>query len=209
MTTASSLTTAYTYNSRDLVAAITKPSGQQATNTYDAAMRLAQSADNFATTNFSYDNNGRLIEAADNAYGQARQVTRTYDALGHLSSYTDESGNTIGYSYDSAGNLAQLTYPDGKQVSYTYDQNNRLTTVTDWASRQTSYAYDNNGRLVQTLYPDQTQETRSYDVSGKLTAIAHLDAQGNVIYSRTNTIAVRIIRSCCAEHHGYCLLLHQ
>ena len=108
--------------------------------------------------------------------------------MGHLSSYTDESGNTIGYVYDPAGNLAQLTYPDGKQVSYTYDQNNRPTTVTDWASRQTSYAYDNNGRLVQTLYPDQTQETRSYDVSGKLTTIAHVDPQGNVIYSCTNTI---------------------
>jgi YD repeat-containing protein len=123
-------------------------------------------------------------------------------------SAAETSGNAIGYAYDPGGNLAQLTYPDGKQVSYTYDQNNRLTTVTDWASRQTSYAYDNNGGLVQTLYPDRTQETRSYDVSGKLTTIAHLDAQGNVIYSCTNTIAVRIIRSRCAEHHGYCLLLH-
>ena len=52
VTTASNLTTAYIYNSRNLVATVTKPSGQQATNTYDAAMRLAQSADNFATTKF-------------------------------------------------------------------------------------------------------------------------------------------------------------
>ena len=52
VTTASNLATAYTYNSRDLIATVTKPAGQQATNTYDAAMRLAQSADNFATTKF-------------------------------------------------------------------------------------------------------------------------------------------------------------
>jgi len=183
VTTASSLTTLYGYNSRNLVATITKPSSQQTTNTYDAASRLVQLADPFATTAYSYDNNGRLTETDDNAYGQSRKTVRVYDSLGRLISYTDEAGNTIGYAYDQAGNLTQLTYPGGKAVSYSYDANNRLSTVTDWAARTTTYSYDDNGRLVQTTYPNNTQENRSYDLSGKLTRIQDLDPLGNAIYS--------------------------
>jgi YD repeat-containing protein len=121
VTTASSLATLYSYNSRNLVETITKPSGQQAINTYDAAFRLVQLADPFATTAYSYHNNGRLTETDDNAYGQSRKTVRVYDPLGRLISYTDEAQNTIGYTYDQAGNLTQLTYPDGKVVSYSYD----------------------------------------------------------------------------------------
>ena len=51
-----------TYNPRNLIETITKPSGQQATNTYDAAMRLTHLVDAYGTTAYYYDANGRLIE---------------------------------------------------------------------------------------------------------------------------------------------------
>jgi len=190
VTTASSLATLYGYNSRNLVATITKPSSQQTTNTYDAASHLVQLADPFATTAYNYDNDGRLTETDDNAYGQSRKTVRVYDSLGRLISYSDEAGNTISYGYDQAGNLTQLTYPGGKVVSYGYDANNRLSTVTDWAARTTTYSYDDNGRLVQTVYPNNTQENRSYDLSGKLTRIQDLDPSGNVIYSSVEQLDV-------------------
>jgi len=154
------------------------------------SLRLVQLADPFATTAYNYDNNGRLTETDDNAYGQSRTTVRIYDALGRLTSYTDEAGNTIGYAYDQAGNLTQLTYPGGKVVSYSYDANNRLSTVTDWAARTTTYSYDDNGRLVQTIYPNNTQQTRSYDLSGKLTRLQDLDPSGNVIYSALEQLDV-------------------
>lgn len=188
VTTASTLQTTYNYNSRNLVQTVTTPSGNVTTNTYDAASRLAQLADGFATTSYQYDQASRIIEVDDNGYGASRQVTKSYDALGRLTSYADDYGNTIGYSYDAAGNLTQLTYPDGKTVSYTYDANNRLETVTDWASRVTTYTYDDNGRLVDTAFPNGTSEARTYDASGKLTQIQDQDTQGNVIYSSTAQI---------------------
>lgn len=179
--------TQYTYNSRNLVETITRPSGQQATNIYDPALRLSQVIDSYATTVYQYDPNGRLIETNDNANGGAT-TTRAYDSLGRLTGYTDEAGNTIGYGYDPAGNLVRLTYPDGKVVTYNYDQNNRLITVTDWAGRITTYTYDDNGRLVTTAFPNQTQETRTYDASGKLTGIQHPDPSGDLIYGCTYQI---------------------
>jgi RHS repeat-associated protein len=186
--TANNLTTTYTHNSRNLVETISKPSGQQTTNLYDPALRLSQVSDSFATTTYQYDNNGRLIETDDDAYGRARKARRVYDSLGRLTSYTDEAGNTIGYAYDQAGNLTRLTYPGGRTVTYTYDQNNRLLTVTDWASRLTTYSYDDNGRLVNAAFPNGTNEARTYDVSGKLTQIRDQDARGNIIYSSTAQI---------------------
>jgi YD repeat-containing protein len=131
-----------------------------------------------------------LTETDDNAYGQSRKTVRLYDPLGRLITYTDEAGNTIGYAYDQAGDLTQLTYPDGKVVCYSYDANNRLFTVTDWASRTTTYSYDDKGRLVRTIYPNNTQESRSYDLSGKLTRIQELDPSGNVIYSSVHQLDV-------------------
>jgi len=187
VTTANGLSTQYTYNSRNLLETVTRPSGQKTTNTYDAALRLCKVVDSYATTVFNYDANGRLVETDDTSNGGAK-TTRSYDALGHLSSYTDEGGNTIGYAYDKVGNLVQLTYPGGQTVSYTYDQNNRLLTVTDWASRVTTYSYDDNGRLVLTTYANGTSESRTYDVSGKLTGITTQDSSGNVLYSCANTI---------------------
>ena len=130
---------------------------------------------------------GQLVQATDNANGQNRQVDKTYDPLGRLTSHTDEAGNTIGYAYEPAGNLITITYADGRAINYGYDQNNRLSSVTDWAGRVTSYQYDNNGRLVLTSRPDGTQETRSCDPSGMLTSINDTAPWG-AIYADSITI---------------------
>jgi len=50
----------------------------------------------------------------------ANTITRTYDALNRVKTYTDAKGNTIGYAYDEFGNLTKLTYPNGKTVTYTF-----------------------------------------------------------------------------------------
>jgi YD repeat-containing protein len=101
---------------------------EMATNTYDAAWRLSQVVDGYATTGYQYDNAGHLLETDDNAGGTSRKTMRTYDALGRLVAYTDELGDSFGCAYDMAGNLKALTYPGGKVISYSYDANNRLST---------------------------------------------------------------------------------
>jgi YD repeat-containing protein len=187
VTTASGLITSYSYNANNTVATVTKPSGQQVQNSYDKAARLIQQTDSSASTGFAYDKNSQLIQATDNAGGQNRQIAKSYDPLNRLASYTDEAGNTIGYIYDPAGNLIQITYPDGRSVNYGYDQNNRLSSVTDWAGRVTTYQYDNNGRLILTSRPDGTQEKRAYDGSGMLISINDTAPWGT-IYADSITI---------------------
>lgn len=61
-------------------------------------------------------------------------ITRTYNALNRVISYTDVKGNTLHYEYDEVSNLITLTYPDNKQqavgsiseASYTFVNLNTL-----------------------------------------------------------------------------------
>ena len=64
-------------------------------------------------------------------------ITRTYDALNRVSSYTDTYGKVIRYEYDAVGNLTKLIYPDKTSVTYAYDENHNISRVTDWANRVT------------------------------------------------------------------------
>lgn len=183
LTTAAKLTATYTYNSNNTLATIKSPSGQVSANTYDKARRLVETVDGFARTTFGYDKSSRLSTASDNAYGRKREVSKAYNSLGQLASYTDERGNVLKYLYDPAGNLAQITYPDGRRVNYSYDAANRLTAVIDWAGRLTSYTYDKNSRLATTIRPDGSHEERTYDASGVLASILDQDSGSGLIYS--------------------------
>lgn len=55
-------------------------------------------------SSYTYDKAGRLIQVTD----EAGTITRTYDAHPRVTSYTDTSGNTIGYSYNPMGVLSEL-----------------------------------------------------------------------------------------------------
>jgi RHS repeat-associated protein len=113
-------------------------------------------------------------------------LTRVYDTLGRLTSYTDGAGNVVGYQYDALNQLALLTYPGGKQVGYAYDSAGRLSTVTDWANRVTAYSYDPDGRMTQVLRPNGTKQVRTYDLAGQLTQLRDYAPDGmTIIYSAT------------------------
>ncbi len=107
--------------------------------------------------------------------------TRTYDAANRLASYTDEFGNTVGYTYDLLGNLRRLTYPDGFEVHYAYDVVNRLTTVTDSRGRVTRYTYDRRDFVTSIEMPNGTRRMLSYDSGGRLLKREDLDVQGALI----------------------------
>lgn len=102
--------------------------------------------------------------------------TWTYDALNRVSTHTDASGNVIGYSYDSGGNVATMTYPGSKVVTYTYDNANRIATVTDWDNRVTSYSYDTSGRMGSFTLPNGVVTTYGYDNANRVTDIDHVKA---------------------------------
>ncbi|WP_446717965.1 papain fold toxin domain-containing protein [Crocosphaera sp. Alani8] len=78
-----------------------------------------------------------------------------------------DSGNTLEYSYDLAGNRTSVTTPSGT-VYYTFDEWNRLKTVTDADNHQTIYVYDGVSNLIETTFSNGVIETRNYDELNRL-----------------------------------------
>ena len=109
---------------------------------------------------FEYDTNGNITLVSD-CHGN---ITRTFDKLNRVTSYTDTNNNTIGYEYDKTGNLVKLTYPDNTYVCYEYDENNNPIKVTDWAGRITEYTYGKNNRVNNIVYPNGTIVTVTHDL---------------------------------------------
>lgn len=133
---------------------------------YDVVGRLVEVAqDGVVSDTFSYDANGnRLSHNATSATYDEQDRLVSYG--GAIYSYTDNGeltsknvgGVTTEYSYDTQGNLTQVTMPDGTAVDYVIDGRNRRI------GKQV------NGQLVQGfLYQDQ------------LNPVAELNGTGNVV----------------------------
>ena len=103
------------------------------------------------------------------------------------------------YTYDSLGNIINITDKDGKQRRYTYDQRNQLIREEDEASGRTvSYTYDHGGNLLRAEISEKNgtsayTDTYTYDTiwTDKLTgyngkAITY-DASGNPLEYLGNT----------------------
>ena len=125
----------------------------------------------------SYDANGNVLTVTD-SHGT---ITRTYDALNRVESYTDTYGKVIRYEYDEVGNLSKLTYPDNTAVNYRYDENHNLIRVIDWANRVTAYTYDVNNRVIGVTKPDGSVTTTVYDNMQRVTSTVERTATGTVI----------------------------
>ena len=180
----------YTYDEVGNVSGMTNSRGQITTYEYDKAGRVIKQSDEAGTITYTYDANGNKLEVTEVMSGDtvsSNTITRTYDALNRVTSYTDAEGNIIEYKYDEFGNITTVTYPDGQKVAYTYDKNGNVLTVTDWEGRITSYSYDKNGRLVKTERPDGSVETRTYDKAGQLLALKDVTKDGVIINDYTYT----------------------
>ena len=78
------------------------------------------------------------------------------------------TGQSVGYSYDDAGQRLSLTSAAGT-VGYSYDEAGRLNTVTDPQGGVTRYLYDNLGLPTRMTQPNGVFTTYSYDQRDRLT----------------------------------------
>jgi YD repeat-containing protein len=112
--------------------------------------------------------------------------TPLHNGLSQTSASYYANGFTVGYSYDEAGNVIELTYPGNKKVIYTYDELNRMKTVTiDWLNPKpvATYYYDNAGRLTSLTNFNGTVTTYGYDNANRLTALDNKKSDTSVIAS--------------------------
>ena len=167
----------FTYDPRGVVRTRREPSGMMTTNSYDERARLTNRVDGAGGIAYAYDAGNLLLTVKEGA----RTLTRTYDSVGRLETFTDGNTNQLRYHYDASGNLIRLQYPDGKAVTYSYDGRNQLTNATDWAGRKTAFLYDLNGRVMQILRPNGTKRIVAYDEAAQMTRIEERDAQNHLI----------------------------
>lgn len=151
-----------------------------------------------ATIDYSYDSQGRLIEANDHEYtmntysyddsGMLSKVSTKYDTYsasydnGLLSSVTDGSGMVSTCVYDAEGRLSSLT--DGNiSYEYDYDDAGRLSAESLCAEGDgdpivTTYEYDQDGNLVRLTSTGATSEfsggdiQAEYDDEGRITSVS-------------------------------------
>lgn len=157
---ARALTTTYVRNGFDEVIQEVSPDRGSIVYLRDARGLVTQRTDaRGVATYYSYDNAGRLTgktysgssswqsfnwdaSAPDNKgvgrlvgiYSDAGSNWRVFDAKGRVS--VDYRTNNpapalaVTYSYDAAGNIAQIIYPSGRRVNYTRDAMGRVSSVT-------------------------------------------------------------------------------
>lgn len=152
---------------------------------YDKAGRVIRSSllPENRTTEYSYDEAGRLIKEKDSL---GNQILYTNDAMGNViqALFVDIKGNHLWqghYQYDELGRLIKFTNGVGQTNRLSYDKNGDLRVITDGngnsvnqkinAVRQvietkdplnnnTGYVYDNQGRLIEVL--DSTGNKTAY-----------------------------------------------
>ena len=198
---------------------ITDPLENITTNEYDKYSRLLSTTDaNGNKTSYEYDLKGNCIQktnadglVVDMTYDAMNRLTTAtakteygdytisyqYDALGRVSSYTDEEGNTFTTEYDhlgnvtavkdaygnvttstqynSAGNTTKVTDALGVSNNYTYDVMGNLTKSVEYANTSaetvSTYSYDALGRLLKVVDAENGESSYTYDSVGNITSV--------------------------------------
>ena len=175
--TTSGGTKSYEYNELNIRKKATNARGQIRQIFYDSMGRITGHTYPEGAVSYTYDENSNMLTVSD-SHGT---ITRTYDAINRVTSYTDVYGKVIRYEYDAVGNLSRLIYPDNTAVTYEYDANHNLVKVTDWANRVTSYTYDVNNRVIGVTKPDGSVTTTVFDNMQRVTSTVEKTGSGAVI----------------------------
>ncbi len=187
-----SYTTAYTYNSADLITSITYPNGQMVDYTYDRLAQL-ESIPSYLDGNngngFEYNPNGAITNKYfDNGvqyhyfYNSRNWLERVFNNASHDFGY--------GYEYEPNGNLDRINHfaTNALLEDFDYDELNRLTAVNYSSGQGTrNYSYDKVGNRIG-MNSDIYNYTMNNDslVNNQLRGINNstafqYDANGNLI----------------------------
>ncbi|WP_214659220.1 RHS repeat-associated core domain-containing protein [Candidatus Formimonas warabiya] len=137
----------YTYDDNNRLIRITYPDQSEVSYSYDPTGKRLYMVDSNGTTTYTYDQNNRL-----------ESITR--------------DGDTISYTYDSAGNITGITYPDGMEAEYSFNELNLLDSATV-DGQILDIDYDELGLRTGETMPNGVEVTYQYDQSGRLTLLKH------------------------------------
>jgi RHS repeat-associated protein len=204
----------YAYNANNQLSSlglsVSSTLDAQLTFGYDADSRLTgitrtgATGSDTITSSLSYDTTNRLTNITDTDTTKSTTLasyTYGYDAASRLTSYQDNSGNSLTYGYDKTNQLtsaAGTLNGSNYSVSYSYDTNGNRnmagyqTTANELTNDGTySYTYDNNGNmLTQTNIATGNVTYYTWDYRNRLTEVQVKDSNGNLLQDEKFTYDV-------------------
>jgi RHS repeat-associated protein len=170
-----------TYNNINQPASLTDADGKTSKFLFNENGSLSNvQSGNGDTQTFLYDNANRITKVTNRTSSGAILSSYQYvDGIGNpgynkngqITAITDQSGQTLQFTYTANGQLLTETLPSGNTVTYSYDplgnRTQRIEKKPDGTTvKTTTYGYDSTkSQLTQV---DGTSLT--YDVNGNLTA---------------------------------------
>jgi RHS repeat-associated protein len=143
--------------------------GTTSTYSYDQVNRLTQVSGGGITVSYTYDASGNRLTMVD----PTGTTGYTYDSLDRLMKVAYPDARSVQYAYDKIGNRTGLTYPGGTAtLGYAYDAANRLTQITQ-GTLSWSFGYDGAGNRTSLTQPNGTNTTYAYQVNNWLSSITH------------------------------------
>jgi len=187
--TGSGFVETFTYNAGNTI--VTNPNGNNTTYYYDFQARVTKIVDPLGNmTTASYTPNSDPAQTNSPSGGRN---TYQYDGLNNPTSVAATGGpsksmsygdsqhpyyptatksttnSTVGYSYNSSGNVVQRTDPSGHTTTYTYNSGGQPLSATDALGYTTTWQYDQYGNLTKVTYPSPLgAETFTYDSLSRL-----------------------------------------
>jgi RHS repeat-associated protein len=198
----------YGYNTRGLLATISRPNGVDDTRTYDAAGQLTALSSRLdgtvvgeagytydlagrrtslttpaGTASFGYDPGSQLTSASYPAAAGIPAQSFEYDAVGNRTS--TETAPEGSYLHDAANRLVSDATSD-----FTYDDEGNTTSRTVRATgATTSYGWSAEHQLMSITYPDATSTTFDYDALGRRVAINDPGTTSRLVYDGESVAA--------------------
>ncbi len=179
--------TTYRYDDRDRITKVTDPLGHTQDKSYTSMDNVGTVTDALAQrSSFGWDPNDENLTTTSLPTGATSRLAYASSAHPHApTAATDAQGNTLSYSYDSAGN------PDTTQSSANpgvnledrdYNADGTVSKLTDGNGTVTLFGYDPNGNLTSvdnpvplgdlTLTPDSLSRLHTL-VDGKSQTTTH------------------------------------
>jgi len=143
---------------------------------------------NHVTLNYTADRLTSLVHT------DGSSLNLSYNSQGNINQITTSTGESSTYTYDSSGEyLLSVTNNQGT-TNYTYDTGNiapkkyALLSITSDEGYQRNFTYDDRGRLIQSTSNDGSEAlSYSYD-AGKITITDSSGATGSLYYDASGKL---------------------
>ena len=175
----------YDYDTAGRLIKVTDPLGIATKYGYDKqGNKVTMTDGRVKLTRYSYTAFGKLktVINPDN-----KVLMYKYDLKGNTACVTDKNGNNTVYSYDNRGKMLESKVLEtGDSISYSYDEAGNKKTMID-SSGVSSYSYDGNNRLLEITKDGAVEISYSYDRVGNVTNVT--DSKGNTVsytYDKAN-----------------------